>query len=418
MHRHSSTGIQPRASNAAATAGGRKATVAGKTALTAGMSATAVVQRKNAWYGSGPQSTPKENPLFTIAGAISSATGIDKATILRNWAKGTNLSVAATARAAVTKSEMETHYRPDTASAWLDTPNKAPGTRKDPDWISAVGNLGKIEDQIKGENVRPYNGGHLIAWEFLNEEANRKGNIAPQAADQNQALFRRIERSVEANASHGGNGVEVIVNTPYNNDGYAVTFKQLIDNGVIADNKQIDEIKKKDLLKQTVTLAQMAPDTYDVYFLTRTGSLNLAKKDSREERKKYQTSKLLSYGADEVNTFLGTSHPPLSIIASNFDEVTQEQEPTAFAHIVFLNYRYHPGTVAAAQEDSKLKNVAAPEVLKADPQKAALAEKEPEDFWGKVTRLLIQNYGVSATLVLFLVIAVFLGWYIKSQKST
>lgn len=325
-----------------------------------------VAQRINKWYQDGPKATDKQNPLHIIAGAVQSATGVSAGNLFADWSKGSSLKLAKTAKPPVVS--MATYTRPDNASAWLDTPNSQPGGRgTDPPWIRAVGNLGSVEDQIKGHNINPYNGGHLIAWEFLNAEANIPGNVAPQAAVQNMALFRRIERSVEEAAKHG-KGLEVTVNTPYNSDNYAVTFEELIQRGIIAEPGVIEAINTKGVQKTSVTLPQVAPDTYDVYYLTQSDPLALASKDAREDRNGIETQKLWTYQGGEVTKLQKGQLKPLTILASNFNEATNQQEAAAFAHIVFTNYRSNP----AADVDMGIqkKEDAQPKITELDLQKA------------------------------------------------
>jgi len=307
----------------------------------------AVVQRKNAFWGESKASR-RPNPLFAIANQLQQDAGVDPGTTLNHWRSGTNLAVAKTAKTALTTGSMAEVVRPEHASAWLDTPNPNPGTRKDPAWITAYGNLGTVEDQIVGDTPKKYNGGHLIAWEFLNEAANVPGNIAPQAMLQNQALYRRIERTLEETITKGGTGVEVTVSTPYRHDNTAVTYQQLIDRKVLTSDPIKQALANAGALGKSVPIAQMAPDTYDIYLLTQSGVTHPAKSDVREQREGVTTFPLTGYTDALANKLLvDKKPPPLSILASNVDPTTLEQTAVAFAHLVFLNYR----TTASPVED-------------------------------------------------------------------
>ena len=302
--------------------------------------AAPVVQRVNSFYSNQPRSSTKPNPLMAIAQALETDTGITQGALLRHWRESTSLQIAKTARRSLTSGSMATLARPDEASAWLDTPNPNPGTRKDPAWITAIGNLGTVEDQIKGDPPQQYNGGHLIAWEFLNAAANVQGNIAPQAMLQNQALFRRLERTLEEQASHGQGGLEVTVQTPYGADPYQVTYQQLFDRGVITDPTMRRQVTTAGALSKSVSLAQMAPDTYQVWALTRSGQARPATADKREARTGITTYPLTGYTDAVANKALAEFRPaPLSVLATNVDDTTREQTVFAFAHHVYLNYR-------------------------------------------------------------------------------
>lgn len=302
--------------------------------------AVPTVQRQNTFYSGQPRSTEKQNPLHTIAEALAADVGLDQRALLTYWAVSDSLAIAKTARVALTAMTNATFTRPDEAAAWLDTPNLKPGTRTDPQWITAVGNLGTVEDQIKGVETKGYNGGHLMAWEFLNEAANVKGNIAPQANTQNKALFRRLERTVMDHLTkQTGDAIEFTVRTPYGSDPYQVTYQQLFERGVI-NSKICEAVKAKNLLGKSVTIAQMAPDLYDAYALTQSGTAQPATVDKRQAREGIVTHPLSGYTQSVVNKALADVKPPaLSILATNVDPGTLQQTAFAFAHHVYLNYR-------------------------------------------------------------------------------
>jgi len=298
-----------------------------------------VVQRKNAFWGE-MKASHRENPLATIAKGLVRDAKVPANVTVDHWRTGTNLAVAKTAKKDLTTDSMADVVRPEGVSAWLDTPNPKPGTRKDPSWITAYGNLGTVEDQIVGATPQKYNGGHLIAWEFLNEAANVKGNIAPQAMLQNQALFRRIERTLEETVGKGGNGVEVTVTTPYRHDNTMVTYRQLFERKVLTSDTIRQAVEKENALDTALPIAQMAPDTYDLYLLTQTGVTHPATPDKREAREGIKTFALSGYTDAIANkVFLDKKPEPLSILASNVDPTTLQQTAVAFAHLVFLNYR-------------------------------------------------------------------------------
>lgn len=307
------------------------------------------VQRKNAFWGP-IESSVKTNPLATIAAGLQADAKVPADETVAHWRKDTNLKVAKTAKTALTTSSMTTVVRPDKASAWLDTPNPKPGTRKDPSWITTYGNLGTVEDQIVGDNPQKYNGGHLIAWEFLNEDANVPGNIAPQAMLQNQALYRRIERTLDETIHKGGTGLEVTVSTPYRHDNTTVTYRQLFERKVLTSEAIRKAVEAAGVIDKAIAIDQMAPDTYDLYMLTQTGVTHPATADAREEREGVKTYALESYSDAVANRILiDKKPPPLSILATNVDPTTLQQTAVAFAHVVYLNYR----TTATPIDDIK-----------------------------------------------------------------
>jgi hypothetical protein len=302
-------------------------------------SASGTLQRKNVFWGP-PESSVKTNPLATIAAGLQADAKVPGNDTVAHWRKDTNLKVAKTAKTALTTPSMESVTRPDKASAWLDTPNPNPGTRKDPSWITTYGNLGTVEDQIVGETPQKYNGGHLIAWEFLNEAANVQGNIAPQAMIQNQALYRRIERTLDETIAKGGTGLEVTVTTPYRHDHATVTYRQLFERKVLTSASIRAAVESAGVLDKAIAIDQMAPDTYDLYVLTHTGVTHPVKADAREEREGVKTYALPDYSEAVANRILiDQKPPPLSILATNVDAKTLQQTAVAFAHVVYLNYR-------------------------------------------------------------------------------
>lgn len=309
-----------------------------------------VVQRLNTFYTGFPKSTVKKNPLTAIAESVESDTTVSAGTLKAYWKAKPDLKVAKTAKTNLLAGPLERVQRPDEAAAWLDTPNPNPGTRKDPSWITTYGNLGSIEDQIMGDTVQSYNGGHLIAWEFLNEAANIQGNIAPQAMLQNQALYRRIERTLEDRTHKGLGGVEAIVHTPYRKDPYSVTYQQLFDRGVISDPRIHQAIQHAGLQQKAITLDQMAPDTFDLYVLTQSGMAEIANADAREGREGIKSFPLIDFSGSTANKYISEAKPPaLSILATNVSKETLQQEAFAFAHQVYLNYRTTAGAFQAEQ---------------------------------------------------------------------
>ena len=350
---------------------------------------TDVIRRVNSFYGNFPQAEQKESPLATIARCLHADAGVNPDDLRKHWLKDTTLAVAKTAKTALTAGPMQTVMRPKEAAAWLDTPNPNPGERKDPSWITAIGNLGTVEDQIVGDSPKKYNGGHLIAWEFLNAAANVQGNIAPQSDLQNQALFRRIERVLEHTVVvQGGPGIEVGVKTPYHHDNYTVTYQQLFDRKVLTDASLYELLKQRNLLGNSLTFAQMAPDTYDVYFLTQTGTASMVPADVRQGRENIKTVGLPDYQESTANRLIGKQAvPSLAILASNYDEATGDQVAASFAHIVYLNHRATP-PVQKVPDDTALKQQLqqrrqhAIEVIYENGKLAYLVQRHLEDEYG------------------------------------
>jgi hypothetical protein len=313
-----------------------------------GAADTAIIRRANAFYSGQPKAERKETPLQTIKSSLA-GDGIPERQVVEHWQNDANLRIAETAKKSLTSPAMGSIERPVESSAWLDTPNQEKGKRKDPPWISAIGNLGTVEDQVLGEAPQKYNGGHLIAWEFLNDAANVPGNIAPQADTQNQALFRRIERTLmEAITSGDAGGVELSVYTPYNHDEYTVTYRQLFERKVLTDEDIRSSLERRDLLDKKLTFAQMAPDTYNTYFLTQTSSAEPVKSDAREQRLGIESRALGDYSTETSDALIRQAGlGPLTILASNYDPKEKKQVATPFAHIVYLNHRTHPPSQSA-----------------------------------------------------------------------
>jgi hypothetical protein len=311
---------------------------------------TDIIRRANAFYSDQPKAERKDTPLQTIKSNLA-GDGISESQVVKHWQNDDNLEIAQTAKKSLTRPDMGSIERPVESSAWLDTPNQEQGSRKDPAWISAIGNLGTVEDQVLGETPKKYNGGHLIAWEFLNDAANVPGNIAPQADIQNQALFRRIERTLmEAITSGDAGGVELSVYTPYNHDEYTVTYRELFERKVLTDEDIRSSLETRDLLDKKLTFAQMAPDTYNTYFLTQTSSAEPVKSDAREQRLGIESKTLGDYSTETSDALIRQAGlGPLTILASNYDADEKKQVATPFAHIVYLNHRTHPPSESAPQ---------------------------------------------------------------------
>lgn len=310
-----------------------------------------VIRRANAFYSGSPRSEAKESPLATIARGLHDDVGVSPDAIRQHWLTTDTLRVAKTAKTNLTAAPMQSFERPIEAAAWLDTPNPRPGQRKDPAWITAVGNLGTVEDQIQGDTPQKYNGGHLVAWEFLNDAANVRGNVAPQSDLQNQALFRRVERVLEHTVASGGTGIELIVETPYQGDGYTVTYRQLFERKVLADAQLHAELEQRGLLDRALTFSQMAPDTYSVRYLTQTGTTSMVPPDAREGREGIVSHQLPDYSDEASDALVRGGLPKLSVLATNYDPELGDQQIASFAHVVFLNHRSQappPPSVAAA----------------------------------------------------------------------
>ncbi|HEV2705492.1 MAG TPA: DUF4157 domain-containing protein [Pyrinomonadaceae bacterium] len=300
------------------------------------------IQEKNQFWHGHPDSTSVDSPIFTIANEVASDLAINPSDVLKHL--GTTLNIAKTYQKELIKSSYQKIERPDKADAWLDTPPPKKGGRTDPIWISAYGNLGKVEDQIKGDPIKPYNGGHLIAWEFLDDAANVKGNIAPQAEDQNQALFRRLENTLTESLKNGVQGIEVTVKTPYNDDNYTVTYQDLITRKLITDPTWISSLNAK--LTKAITLKQMAPDYYALDLLTQIGQTSIATVDARQQRNAIDTHKLVRTHTEDINRFIQTQKPkPLSIISTAVNPSSTTEDPSAYARYIYLNYRTSPGYI-------------------------------------------------------------------------
>jgi len=302
------------------------------------------VQEKNQFWGQGPVSQTVDNPIFAVANAVSADLAVSSSDVLKHL--GGMLKIADTYKKELIKSGYQHIERPDKADAWLDTPPPKKGGRSDPTWISAYGNLGKVEEQIKGEPIQPYNGGHLIAWEFLGDAANVQGNIAPQAQDQNQALFRRLENTLTESLNNGVGGIEVTVKTTYNDDDYTVTYKDLIDRKLITDNAWINALTSGGMLANTIKLKQMAPDYYAVDLLTQTGVTAIATVDSRQQRNATETHRLVRAHTEDINRYLLTQKPkPLSILGTAVTPNSTSEDPSGYARYIYLNYRFKPGSI-------------------------------------------------------------------------
>ncbi len=139
------------------------------------------------------------------------------------------------------------YLKPKSVTARITDPAKK-GVSRNETTISKYGDLGEQERAICGrerKGIRTYNGGHLIGHQFLGNDADIDGNLAPQEAGFNQETYRIIENQVENGYYLPGspNRVPGVMKvTLYYPADKSSTLNELYDFKVITED-QYNEIK-------------------------------------------------------------------------------------------------------------------------------------------------------------------------------
>lgn len=114
--------------------------------------------------------------------------------------------------------------------------SSASASREGGDMEKLVKHLGDGEKWLKGRGGEyPYAGGHLIAYNILQEDSNVSANIAPQASQLNSPVYFNLFEKIGMNTTQN---VNIDVSVAYRSPVYTIPSKLLIAKKILNESEK------------------------------------------------------------------------------------------------------------------------------------------------------------------------------------